>query len=138
DVTSLAGKDGTADVEAIAQTRHADLLHDGVVAVPREPPDLLRNGRHERVGDDVALVVHHQDIGDAGEPFPPFVNHRLDGRRVPVEEDFDAGAGDAFGNGLALALELRGQVPVDAPGQEAGHDQDGDTEQSDQNQQRPG
>jgi hypothetical protein len=94
--------------------------------------------RHERVGDDVSVLIQYQDIGDVSDPIAPFVNHRLNWRRIVVEEGIDAGASNAFGDVLAASPKLDRHVLVDAPGQEAGHDQDRDTEPSDQNQQRPG
>src|SRR5262249_43559793 len=73
--------------------------------------DLVGYARHESMRDDHALLVHDEDIRDAGDLYE-LINDRLEGRIVPMDDHIDIRVGNAARNGPAVLQEIVGQLPV--------------------------
>ena len=115
DEAALTGKNGAADVDTVADALEAYVLNDRRVLVFREQAHCLGDDGRERVRDNLALVVLDENVSNSSGAVAPFVDQRLDARRVAIEKGFDARTCDALGNGRAFVPEFGGQGPIDRP-----------------------
>src|SRR5262249_6187289 len=82
-VAGLAGEDACRDLREASEAHKCaviDLLRSLVVG-----EDLVGNARHEGMRDDHALLVHDEDVGDAGD-LDELVDDGLEGRIVLVDD----------------------------------------------------
>src|SRR5262249_53378387 len=85
-VAGLAGQDACRDLREVSKPRKravVDVLRILVVC-----DDLVGNARHEGMRDDHALLVHDEDVGDAGN-LDELVDDGLEGRIVLADDQVD-------------------------------------------------
>src|SRR5262249_1079642 len=84
-----------------------DLLRSLVIG-----EDLVGNARHEGMRDDHALLVHDEDVGDAGD-LDELVDDGLKGRIVLVDDQVDVRVGNAAPDRPTFVQEIASQLSVD-------------------------
>ena len=104
-----AGENRAADLDEVAHSGQAAL--DGRGAERIAVPDLFGNAGHEGVSEKLARFAGDVDVTDALN-LDELVDQGLQCRKVAIEDDVDAGAGDGLGDALAVADVFLGSASV--------------------------
>src|SRR3974377_2077325 len=94
-VAGLACEDAGRDLREVSEARECAVVDVLRILVVGE--DLVGNARNEGMRDDRALLVHDEDVGDAGD-LDELVDDGLEGRIVLVDDQVDVRVGNARGN----------------------------------------
>src|SRR5207244_769818 len=124
DEADFAIQDRCGDVGELSLAVDVQRLTGRPGLVSAEAAHFRGDAGGERVTDDLPFGIDDENVSD-----PPgvqvLVDLGLNDGRVPIVEHVHARGGEAAGNGLALALVLLGQVPIQQPGREGGGRGDG-------------
>src|SRR5499433_522803 len=116
-VAGLAGEDASCDLGEVSEAGECAVVDVLRILVVGE--DLVGNARHEGMRDNHAVLVHNEDVGDAGD-LDELVDDGLEGRIVLVDDQVDVRVGNAARNRPTVVQEIASQLSVDGVDVEGG------------------
>src|SRR5262249_21937528 len=116
-VAGVAGEDASRDLRVVSEAGECALVDVLRILVVGE--DFVGNVRHESMCDDHAMLVHDEDVGDAGD-LDELVDDGLEGRVVLVDDQVHVRVGNAARNRPTIVQEIASQLSVDGVDVEAG------------------
>src|SRR5215469_11323412 len=116
-VTGLAGDDTCRYLREVSEARERAVVN--VLRILVVGGNLVGHAWHESMGDNHALLVHDEDIGDAGD-LDELVDDGLERRIVLMDDQVDVRVGDTARDRPAVLQEIVGQLPVHGVDVESG------------------